>query len=126
MTDLEVRHDLQNLKIQHAIMERELSAANDQIDRLNAEVRRLRPPDAQEPITRDWLASIGFSPIPSDMGPTYDDHMERGDVRLWEYHGECWLWSSCDHVEMKTKGHLYKMLAWLGAGEPQKGNRPCS
>ena len=66
-----------------------------------------------KPITRKWLKSVGFCPVPSDMGPSYSDHYEKGVMNIWEFNGTGdWLYSPADTITMRTSKHV-KMLAEL-------------
>lgn len=67
----------------------------------------------ETPITREWLASIGFKPVTSDMGPEYADHMELDSLNVWGFNETgWWLFNPCDSIELRTRGEL-QMLAYL-------------
>jgi hypothetical protein len=69
--------------------------------------------DDQLPITEEWLKSVGFKAVESDMGPTYGDHMEKGMINIWEFNDTGkWLFSPADHIEMATRREL-RLLAEL-------------
>lgn len=73
-----------------------------------------RPDDNNLPITREWLASIGFKPVPSDMGPNYADHMERDGINLWLFNDRHWCWNDCDRIPMVKRVDLRNLGEWLG------------
>lgn len=75
--------------------------------------------DDSEPITEAWLIANGFRHVPSDMGPEYRDHLERDGLNLWEFNGTGdWLWDVHDSVEMRTRGKLRLLAAWIGLDLP--------
>lgn len=75
------------------------------------------PADEGEQITREWLASIGFKPVPSGSGPNYDDHMEMGLLNLWDFNGQCWVVDDADWMELHTRRQVYQLLSALGIGK---------
>lgn len=75
--------------------------------------------DDDDPITEDWLQSLGFRPVKSPSGPEYGDHWERSGVNVWEYNDTgAWLWEQYDRVEMRTRGKLRDLLRWLDDDGP--------
>lgn len=65
-------------------------------------------------ITQDWLLSVGFKPVPSDMGPTFRDHLELGRLNIWEFNetGE-WLYDAADHISLYTRGDVRTLARLL-------------
>lgn len=75
--------------------------------------------DDYEPITREWLLSLGFVEVESDLGPTYREHCERNRVNVWEFNDTgAWLWNALDSVEMRTRKKLRDLLRWLDDDGP--------
>jgi hypothetical protein len=69
--------------------------------------------DDNKPITEEWLLSIGFKPVSSDMGPKYADHYKKGRLVIWEFNGTGeWLFKDADWMGVKTRREL-RMLAEL-------------
>lgn len=71
------------------------------------------PPDDGEPLTREWFHSLGFVDVPSDMGPTYSDHVRRGRLEFWDFNGQCWLCQEADSFDLTTRGQVRKLIAAL-------------
>jgi hypothetical protein len=72
----------------------------------------MRPDDA-EPITKDWLLSVGFMAVRSDMGANYDDHLQIDWLNVWEFNDTgIWLFNPADRIEMRTRREI-RMLAEL-------------
>lgn len=68
----------------------------------------------ETPITEEWLLEQGFQQVPSDRGPNFADHFEKGPLNLWEFNGTGnWLWDEHDSVDMRTRGKLRLLAAWL-------------
>lgn len=70
--------------------------------------------DEEEAITREWLESIGFKPVASDLRPSIGDHYER-EINIFEFKdtGE-WLFNDADSIGLNTRGDLYDLLRLLG------------
>jgi hypothetical protein len=69
--------------------------------------------DDAEPITKEWLLSVGFSEVPSDMGPNYADHLQIEWLNVWEFNGTGeWLFNPYDRIEMRTRRQI-RLLAEL-------------
>jgi hypothetical protein len=76
-----------------------------------------RPPlagsaEADTPITREWLLSMGLKAVPSPMGPRFSDHLEKGKLNVWEWGQGEWLYTDADSISMRTRGEL-RLLARL-------------
>lgn len=77
-------------------------------------VNAANPADDEEPITTDWLRSVGFHPVPSDMGLGYSDHMQLGRLNIWEFNdtGE-WLFRDYDQLSLRSRGDVRRFCAFL-------------
>lgn len=65
------------------------------------------------PITEEWLLQQGCKHVPSSIGPEYADHLEVGELNVWEYNGTgTWLFDPYDSLELRTRGQ-FRMLAHL-------------
>lgn len=85
------------------------------ISSLQSQVEVAREFLDEELITKEWLVSVGFKAVPSDMGPNYFDHYEIEGERLniWEYNQSGkWVLNLADHIGMRTRGKL-RMMAKL-------------
>ncbi len=97
-------------------------------DRQIMALAALAYPGDELPITIDWLKQMGFSPVPSRMGPNYDDHWEitgrEGTLNIWEHNrpGQ-WLFDDADWIELRSRGELRMLchLARVTLGEPSHG-----
>lgn len=72
------------------------------------------PADSDEPISRNWLLSVGFKAVPSDMGSTYHDHYQLNLLNLWQFNGGPWLVNGADWMEFTTRGSVRRLCAALG------------
>lgn len=67
------------------------------------------------PITEQWLESVGFNAVASDMGPNYSAHYELGVMNIWEFNGTgTWLLSDADRLGMKTQRDAREVARMLG------------
>lgn len=73
---------------------------------------------SQEPITEEWLRSLGFKEVPSDMGPNYANHFEIGEptpLNLWRFNDtDDWLISGLDSFPLRTQADVLNLLSALG------------
>ena len=71
------------------------------------------PTDDDDPITPEWLLSVGFKAVPSDMGSTYHDHYQLDLLNLWQFNGGPWLVNGADWMEFKTRVDVRRLTAAL-------------
>jgi len=80
--------------------------------------------DDHLPITEDWLLSLGFQRVESDMGRNYPNHLECGALNVYNFNDTGnWLWNQYDSIEMRKRGELRTLAKWLKVdiGQPAKG-----
>ena len=86
--------------------------ASAHIAHLEAEAERKR--ERAEPVTAERLKALGFVEVESDMGPNYDNHLERGRLNLWEFNGTGeWLVNEADWMSLTSMGQVLDLLAAL-------------
>jgi hypothetical protein len=73
--------------------------------------------DDDEPITPDWLRTIGFTQSkPSHVWntPNVNWWNEQNQLEIWEFNdsGE-FLWIECDSVPMTKRKHLRLLIEWF-------------
>lgn len=70
------------------------------------------PADDNKPITRKWLRKIGFVDTKSHIGPEYDNDMQKGVVRVWNFNDQYWLLTKLDSVgcELRTRRQMRLLL----------------
>lgn len=75
-------------------------------------------PDDNEPITEQWLLSLGFEAIKSHLGPGRD--LLREGVLVWEHRNEpgSRIWNNTLHAPMRTRRKLRDLLIWLEDSGP--------
>lgn len=68
--------------------------------------------DENEPITREWLRSVGFVDVDSHIGPGYDDDMQKGGFGVWDFNEQCWFIIGLDGVgyELTTRRQILLLL----------------
>jgi hypothetical protein len=62
--------------------------------------------DNNKLITENWLISIGFVHVESDLGIEYQDHLEKDGLNLWEYSIGIWLFNDADWMKLYTRGDV--------------------
>ena len=87
------------------------------------------PADDAEPISEEWLRSVWFVAVESDMGRNYSDHFEieaasKGTLNLWEFNqtGD-WLINGFDSWPLKSRGDVRRLCAALGI-QLKEGSQP--
>lgn len=72
-------------------------------------------PDDGEAVTEEWLLSVGFESVPSQMGPNYSDHYQLGKMNIWNFNGTGeWLLNDADWITMKTRYDVRQLCRGLG------------
>ena len=89
-----------------------ITIASAHIAHLEAEAERKR--ERAEAVTAERLKALGFVEVESDMGPDYDNHLERGRLNLWEFNrtGQ-WLVNEADWMSLNSMGQVLDLLAAL-------------
>jgi hypothetical protein len=71
--------------------------------------------DENHPISAEWLMSVGFTEVSSDMGREYRPHYMIGALRVWEFSNTgVWVLNDCDRVELKTRDDVRRLAAMMG------------
>jgi hypothetical protein len=72
--------------------------------------------DDDEPITEEWLSSVGFKQNkPSHVWGTPNCNWHHGelDLEIWQFNDtDKWLWVECDGVPMRTRESLKLLMRW--------------
>ena len=93
-----------------------------QCQKANVEAILPLPVDDREPITPDWLRSIGFEQNrPCQVWGTPNCNWWNGTLEIYDHNDTGnWLWVEHDSVEMRTRGHLRMLMAWVQLGRTQE------
>lgn len=68
-----------------------------------------------QPITEEWLLSIGFNEVESDRGPSFGNHFQKSRINIWEFNDTGrWLLNGCDKIEMTFRHELLALLDIIG------------